>query len=85
MMLTAFKKHQVIHTLLDVSQQTSEQATQLKELTSGYLSVPTLQFPHGEILIEPPVNQCIQHIQNKYPHLIKMAPTFWQTLFRKKG
>ncbi len=85
MMLAAFKKYQVKYELLDVSQQNSEQAIRLIELTKGYLSVPTLEFPEGEILIEPGVNQCIQHISINYPDLLQKPQSFWQTLFKKKG
>lgn len=85
MMLAALKKNQVKFELLDVSQSNSEHTSRLKELANGYLSVPTLEFPDGEVLVEPGVNQCIQHISIKYPDLLQKPQSFWQNLFKKKG
>ncbi len=84
MMLTAFKQYKVKHELLDITQN-SEYAIRLKEIAHGYLSVPTLEFPDGNAMIEPSVNQCIQYIKMNFPELLEQPLSFWQTLFKKKG
>jgi glutaredoxin len=84
MMLATFKQYKVKHELLDVTQN-AEFAIHLKEIAHGYLSVPTLEFPDGKVMVEPSVNQCIQYIKTNYPELMEQPVSFWQTLFKKKG
>ena len=80
----AFKKNGVVFTLLDISS-SQEYADELKEITGGYLSVPTVVFPDGKNMIEPSVNNCLNYIRKNYPSLIADKKKSIFSFFQKKG
>ena len=80
----AFKRNKVVFSLLDIA--TSEEYTnELKEITGGNLSVPTVVFPDGKNMIEPSASACIKYLRKFFPELIKKEKTSIFSFFTKKG
>jgi hypothetical protein len=70
-LLSAFKRNHVDFELLDIGQGDEALSQQLLTLTGGNLSVPTVQFPDGVVLVEPSIYACVQYIKKNYPDLIQ--------------
>ncbi|MBI9049261.1 MAG: hypothetical protein JEZ00_07575 [Anaerolineaceae bacterium] len=76
LLLRSFKKNQVEFDLLDVAS-SPEFSEELKTVADGNLSVPTLLFPDGEIMIEPSTFSSIRFVRKHYPELIKPKRKSW--------
>jgi hypothetical protein len=74
----------VVFTLLDIST-SQEHAEELKEITGGYLSVPTVVFPDGKQMVEPSIRACINYIRKYFPELILREKKSWFSFLKKKG
>jgi len=53
LMARTLKKHNIEHEWRDVHQDQQNFANELRQLANGYLSVPTVIFPDGTVLVEP--------------------------------
>ena len=86
MVETALKKKRIPYTLVDIQTADTEALDQLKSITGGYLSVPTLVFADGRTLVEPSVSALMGIIKKHYPELIpdKSKNSFFSFL-KKKG
>jgi glutaredoxin len=84
LVLNAFKKNKVIFTLLDIST-SQEYADELKEITGGFLSVPTVVYPDGKHMVEPSVRSCITYLRENFPKLIQKKKKTIFSFFQKKG
>ena len=84
LLLNAFKRNQVVFTLLDLSL-SQEYADELKHITGGYLSVPTVVFPDGKSMIEPSTSACINYLRKNFPELVQKQKKSIFSFFTKKG
>jgi glutaredoxin len=84
LVLNAFKKNKVVFTLFDITS-SQEYAEELKSLTGGYLSVPTIVLPDEKILIEPSVQGTLNYIRKNFPDLITMEKKSLFSFFQKRG
>ena len=80
----AFKRNNVAFLLLDIAT-SQEYANELKEITGGNLSVPTVVFPDGKTMIEPSSIACITYLRKNFPDLIKKEKHSIFSFFTKKG
>jgi mycoredoxin len=65
----SLKKHNVGHEWRDVHQTDQIFAEELRQLANGYLSVPTVIFPDGTVMVEPWPTQVLRKIN--------IEPTGW--------
>ena len=58
----ALREHQIDHDWRDVVEGDSVYRDELKKLARGYLSVPTVIFPDGTVMVEPLPDQVLDKI-----------------------
>ena len=66
----ALQRHDVQHEWRDIRQD-SAYRTELKQLANGNLSVPTVIFPDGVVMVEPWPNQVLKKLGLKKPNLLE--------------
>ncbi len=63
--------HKIAHEWRDIRLDEPLYQTELKRLTGGNLSVPTVVFPDGTVMIEPWPNQILKKLGLKKPGLLE--------------
>ena len=53
LMAKTLSKYHIDHEWRDVKQEQTNFADELRQLANGYLSVPTVIFPDGTVMVEP--------------------------------
>ena len=81
----ALRNKQILYTLIDLNNSDPETLEQLKSITGGYLSVPTLVFPDGKSLVEPSVTTLMNTIKKQYPHMMPEGSKSFFSFLKKKG
>ena len=61
---TALEERKIDHEWRDVRDGDPRYQGELKELARGYLSVPTVVFPDGTLMVEPYVNDVLDKIKS---------------------
>jgi len=56
------QQYEIDHEWRDVRKGNPEFKEELKKLASGFLSVPTVVFPDGNVLIEPRPDEVLEYI-----------------------
>ena len=69
LMAKSLKKHKIDHEWRDVNQDQQGFADELRQLANGYLSVPTVIFPDGTVMVEPWPTQVLRKMD--------IEPTGW--------
>ena len=59
---TALEERNINHEWRDVREGDPRFQKELKELANGYLSVPTLIFPDGTLMVEPLLNEVLEKL-----------------------
>ncbi len=61
-MRSALQDRKVNHEWRDIREGDPRFEKELKELANGYLSVPTLIFPDGTLMVEPLLNEVLKKL-----------------------
>lgn len=67
----ALHDHHIEHEWRDVLTGDPHYQTDLKELARGNLSVPTVIFPDGTVMVEPMPSQVLNRLQPHQPNLVE--------------
>ena len=59
--------HQIQHEWRDIRKGQEHFKDELKELANGYLSVPTVIFPDGTVMVEPYPNEVLDKLREPRP------------------
>lgn len=70
LMANALKEHQIEHEWRDVQQGDPAFRDELKQLARGHLSVPTVVFPDGEVMVEPWPRQVLKKLGKQKPTML---------------
>ena len=71
LMAQALAKHQVSHEWRDIHGDNPAYQTELKRLAHGNLSVPTVVFADGSVLVEAWPNQVLKKLRLKKPNFLE--------------
>jgi hypothetical protein len=62
MLAKELKKYEIEHEWRDVREGKPEWQDELRALARGYLSVPTVVFPDGTVMVEPPPKEVLRKL-----------------------
>ena len=68
MLAEALAGHQIEHEWRDVMEGEPGFRDELRQLARGYLSVPTLVFPDGTVLVEPLPRDVLERLRPSKPN-----------------
>ena len=67
------EKLKIDHEWRDIMNGDPVYAEELKALARGYLSVPTVIFPDGTVMVEPYADDVIAELKRTHPGLLKKS------------
>jgi len=70
-MAATLARHQIEHEWRDVSEGQPDYQTELKQLAGGNLSVPTVIFPDGSVIVEAWPGQVLKKLGLQKPNLFE--------------
>lgn len=65
------RDHHIEHEWRDVVNGDPQYQIDVKKLARGYLSVPTVIFPDGAVMVEPMPSQVLNRLHLRQPNLIE--------------
>ena len=70
MLARMLDEHEIDHEWRDVAQGDPAYQDELRELANGNLSVPTVIFPDGTVMVEPWPNQVLDYLGHERPSFL---------------
>jgi mycoredoxin len=74
----ALTQHQVAHEWRDVLQGDARYRDELKQLARGNLSVPTVIFPDGTVMVEPLTDAVLDYLKLREPSRLQQFMARWR-------
>lgn len=71
MLADALKKHAIEHEWRDIRTGDPAYKDELRELARGYLSVPTVVFPDGTVMVEPWPETVLEKLGKRQPGVVE--------------